>query len=182
MSTPTNIKTIVTAEQLSKRVRDIARQISEDYRGRTLFVVGVLENGFIFMADLVRAIEVPLNCQFIKPFQREILDNNVSTTEIFYDPEIDVRDKHVLLVEGIMQTGLTSEFLIRNLLARGAASVKVAALLDRPSQRRVSIQPDYFGFLVDEKYVFGYGLGTPDLNRNLPHIAAVQANPPATHT
>jgi hypoxanthine phosphoribosyltransferase len=164
----THLRTVIRAEQIQKRVREMARQISDDYRGRTLHTLAVLENGFIFMADLVRELEVPVICQFIKPqyHQGEIL-------EIFFSHGSDIRGHDVLLVEGLLHSGVTNEFLMNDLRARGAASVKLATLLDRQSARRVQLQPDYFGFLVDEAYLVGYGLGSVEqTNRNLPYLAA----------
>ncbi len=167
---------LLSAEQISKRVQEMARQISHDFRGKTIHVVGVMENGFIFMADLVRELETPVVCQFVKA---EFNDSNPNTTEIFFSPEVDVKGQHVLLVEALVQSGVTSEFLMRNLAGRGAASVKLAVLLDKQSARRVSLQPDYFGFLMNESFVVGYGLGNPHLGRNLPYICgrSEAANP-----
>jgi hypoxanthine phosphoribosyltransferase len=92
--------------------------------------------------------------------------------EIFFSHDIAVQDQHILLVEGILHSGITTEFLLNDLRARGAATVKTAALLDRQAARRVQLQPDYFGFLVDSTYLMGYGLGSPDqTNRNLPYLA-----------
>jgi len=159
---------LVSAEQIRKRVQEMARQISRDFQGRTIHVVGVMENGFMFMADLVRELETPVVCQFVKA---EFNDANPSTTEIFFSPEVNVEGQHVLLVEALVQSGITSEFLMRNLVGRGAASVKLAVLLDKQSARRVSLQPDYFGFLLNESFVVGYGLGERHLGRNLPYIA-----------
>ena len=161
-------KILLSAEQIRKRVQEMARQISRDYQGKTLHVVGVMENGFILMADLVRELELNVVCQFVRA---EFKDANPSTTEVFFSPEVDVNGQHVLLVEALVQSGVTSEFLIRHLQGRGAASVKLAVLLDKQSARRVSLQPDYFGFLVNESFVVGYGLGESHLGRNLPYIA-----------
>jgi hypoxanthine phosphoribosyltransferase len=161
-------KILLSAEQIKKRVQEMARQISRDYRGKTLHVLGVMENGFILMADLVRELELNVVCQFVRA---EFKEANPSTTEVFFSPEVDVKGQHVLLVEALVQSGVTSEFLIRHLMGRGAASVKLAVLLDKQSARRVSLQPDYFGFLVNESFVVGYGLGESHLGRNLPYIA-----------
>lgn len=161
---------VISAEQIQKRVREISRQISDDYKGKTLHALGVLENGFIFLSDLVRALEVPVICQFIKPQYRDDLGDMM---EIFFSHDLDIRDQHVLLVEGVMHSGVTTEFLMNDLRGRGAASVKIAALLDRQSARRVQLQPDYFGFLVDSVFLMGYGMGSADqTNRNLPYLAA----------
>ncbi len=159
---------LLSAEQIKNRVQEMARQISHDFYGRTIHVVGVMENGFVFMADLIRELELPVVCQFIKA---EFTDSDPNTTEIFFRPEVDVRGQHVLLVEALVQSGITSEFLIRHMMGRGAASVKLAVLLDKQSARRVSLQPDYFGFLMNESFVVGYGLGERHLGRNLPYIA-----------
>lgn len=161
------LRVVVSEEQISKRVREMARQISDDFRGHKLYAVCVMENGFMFMADLIRQFDMPVVCQFIRPDFNE----RGSTTEIFFSPEPPVSGNEVLLVEGLVDSGVTTEFLIRNLLSRGAASVKLATFLDRQGARRVSLQPDYFGFLVDESFMVGYGLGSPDLGRNLPYVA-----------
>jgi len=161
-------RVLLTPEQIRKRVQEMARQISRDFQGKTIHVVGVMENGFVFMADLVRELSEPVVCQFVKA---EFDDSNPSTTQIFFSPEVDVKDQHVLLVETLVQSGVTSEFLMRNLVGRGAATVKLAVLLDKQSARRVSLQPDYFGFLMNESFVVGYGLGDRHLGRNLPYIA-----------
>ncbi len=168
------LQAVLTAEQIQRRVADLARQINADFAGKTLYAVGVLEDGFIFMADLVRQLEVPVVCQFVKPDTQQVHRGDADTTEIFFSPEVDVKDGDVLLIQGLLETGVTTEFLSRNLMVRGAKSVKVCALLDRQSGRRVFLQPDYFGFLVDQKYVFGYGLGSPNLGRNLPYIATTK--------
>lgn len=162
------LRVVVTEEQISKRVREMARHISDDFRGHKLYVVCVMENGFVFMADLIRQLDIPVVCQFIRPDFNE----RGNTTEIFFSPEPAVDGSEVLLVEGLVDSGVTTEFLIRNLLSRGASSVKLATFLDRQGARRVALQPDYFGFLVDESFMVGYGLGSPDLGRNLPYVAA----------
>lgn len=159
---------LLSADQIKKRVQEMARRIAGDFDGKTIYMVGVMENGFVFMADLVRELNIPVVCQFVKG---EYKESNPATMEIFYSPEIDVHGKDVLLVEALIQSGVTSEFLMRNLVGRGAKSVKLAVLLDKQSSRRVSLQPDYFGFLVTDSFVVGYGLGAPHLGRNLPYIA-----------
>lgn len=168
------LRVVVSAEQIQKRIREMARQISDDYQGKTIHALALLENGFMFMADLVRALEVPVICQFIKPRYRTQQGNGPGEIqEIFFSHEPDISGQHLLLVEGLVHSGVTSEFLISDLRARGAASVKLATLLDRQSARRVQLQPDYFGFLVDEAFLVGYGLGSPhQINRNLPYLAA----------
>jgi hypoxanthine phosphoribosyltransferase len=169
-----SLRPVISAEQIQKRVRELARQISDDYQGKTLQALAVLENSFIFVADLVRAIEIPVVCTFVKPrYSQQASGATSDVLEILFSHELDIRGKDVLLVEGLVHSGVTSEFLMNNLRGRGAASVKLATLLDRQSARRVQLQPDYFGFLVDEAFLVGYGLGgSEQTNRNLPFLAA----------
>ena len=164
-------KTILTADQIQKRVTEIARHVNHDYSGKKLLVVGVLENGFMFMSDLVRQLEMPVICGFVRPESKETSVSGTAAIEIFYAPEFDVQGKDILIVEALVQSGITSEFLIRNMSTRGAASVKLAALFDKQSERRVMLNPDYFGFILDDSYVVGYGMGAPDIGRNLPFVA-----------
>jgi len=171
--TPEQLRLVIPTEQIHKRVREMARQISSDYQGKTIHALGLLENSFIFMGDLVRFLEVPVICQFIKPRYREQQDSPAGFLEIFFSHDLALAGQHVLLIEGLVHSGLTSEFLMNDLRRRGAASVKLATLLDRQSARRVQLQPDYFGFLVDEAFLVGYGLGSPEqTHRNLPYLAA----------
>ncbi len=168
------LRQVISAEQIQKRVKELARQISDDYRGRTIQILAVLENAFMFQADLVRALEMPVVCQFIKPkYTHPQAHSGNDVMEIFFSHEPDIRGRDILLVEGLVHSGVTTEFLMNDLRARGAASVKLVTLLDRQSARRVSLQPDYFGFLVDETFLVGYGLGAVEqTNRNLPYLAA----------
>jgi hypoxanthine phosphoribosyltransferase len=168
------LRQIIASEQIQKRVKELGRHISDDYRGQTIQALAVLENAFMFMADLVRALDVPVICQFIKPrYSKQAGKQAGEMVEIFFSHEPDIRGQHVLLVEGLVHSGVTSEFLMNDLRARGAASVKLVTLLDRQSARRVALQPDYFGFLVDEAFLIGYGLGAAEqTNRNIPYLAA----------
>jgi len=169
------LRQVISAEQIQKRVKELGRQISDDYKGQTIQALAVLENGFMFLADLVRALEVPVVCQFIKPrYRKQAADGSGEIIEIFFSHEPDIRGHHILLVEGLVHSGVTSEFLMNDLRARGAASVKLVTLLDRQAARRVALQPDYFGFLVDEAFLVGYGLGAVEqTERNLPYLAAM---------
>ena len=177
-----SLRQVISAEQIQKRVREIARQISDDYQGKTIHALALLENSFIFMADLVRALEVPVACTFVKPrYRKQEAGGAPDVMEILFSHELDIRGKDALLVEGLVHSGVTSEFLMNDLRARGAASVKLVTLLDRQAARRVQLQPDYFGFLVDEAFLVGYGLGSPEqTNRNLPYLAATSQTAPMT--
>src|ERR1700749_1124435 len=181
------LRQVITTEQIQKRVKELGRQISDDYKGQTVQMLAVLENAFMFLADLVRAVDVPVVCQFIKPKYTRSQGGSTSggaaseVMEILFSHEPDIRGQHILLVEGLVHSGITSEFLMSDLRARGAASVKLATLADRHSARRVPLQPDYFGFLVDETFLVGYGLGAVEqTNRNLPYLAASNARASVT--
>lgn len=173
MNRAPQLRQVISTEQIQKRIKELARQISDDYQGETVQVLAVLENAFMFLADLVRVLEMPVVCQFIKPkYSRSQGTSASDVMEIFFSHEPDIRGQHILLVEGLVHSGVTSEFLMSDLRARGAASVKLVTLLDRQSARRVSLQPDYFGFLVDDTFLVGYGLGASEqTNRNLPYLA-----------
>ena len=172
---PQELNVLIDSDRLTKRVHELGREISQQYRDKTLHAVCVLDDSFMFAADLIRQIEVPVIGSFVKPRFNESPTKTGALLQIFFSPEIDVRDQHVLLVETLISTGITAEFLIRNLSARGAASVKMVALLEKQVERRVPLQPDFFGFVVQEASLVGYGLGMPKtgLGRNLPLIASV---------
>ena len=172
---PGKVRQVISAEQIQKRVREMARQISDDYQGKSLHVLAVLENGFVFMADLIRALEMPLICQFIKPQYLQKQEGDSRMLEIFFSHELEMKDQHVLLLEGVLHSGVTAEFLMSDFRGRGAASVKLATLLDRQCARRVALQPDYFGYLIDEHFFVGYGMASPEQHhRNLPYLGAWQ--------
>jgi hypoxanthine phosphoribosyltransferase len=176
------LRPVITTEQIQKRVKELARQISDDYKGQTIQMLAVLENAFMFQADLVRALDVPVVCQFIKPkYTRPETGATSDIMEIFFSHEPDIKGQHILLVEGLVHSGVTSEFLMNDLRGRGAASVKLVTLLDRQAARRVPLQPDYFGFLVDDTFLVGYGLGAVEqTSRNLPFLAAANIRTPVT--
>jgi hypoxanthine phosphoribosyltransferase len=169
---------VIPEDELRQRIALLGRQISSDYQGRVLHVIGVLENGFLFVADLVRALTCQVHCEFIKPYTSVARIRDVETTQIVYSPEIEVARKHILLCEGILSTGQTTDFLIRSFQARGAASIAVCSLLDRPADRRVDLAAAYYGFRVGPQWLAGFGLGsgTAAMQSNLPYIyAAPQA-------
>ena len=162
-------KVLLTAEQIQRRVKEMGQQISRDYAGKKLMLICVLQNGFVFAADLLRAIDIPVLCQFVQP-QRKPIEGNSPRIEIHYGPEFDVKGMEIVLVEGLVQSGQTTEFLLRTLLSWGAASAKLAALVDKQTARRVPLHPDYMGFILEETSIVGYGMGDPNYGRNLPHI------------
>ena len=172
----TGLRVLYKPEAIARRVRQLGRDISRDYRGKTVDVVGVVENGYVFLADLVRSLTVPVRTHFIRTETRDIVDTNTGKPrqEIFYTPEIDAAGKHILLVDGIVHTGITHDFLLRRLQLRNPKTVRVAVLLDKVAERRVLLEPDYFGFqLASNEMVIGYGLSHDGTDGNLPYLAKV---------
>ena len=158
---------IYSASQIAERVGALADEISHTYRGRELTVLGVVEDGFMFLADLLRRIDAPIRTAFVRYDHRSlggVQDLNFSTP-------LDLARRDVLLVEGVMETGVTQEYLIKQLESRGAASVRLCVLIDKVDTRRVELKPDWRAFETHEDYVFGYGLGFHERWRNLPYLA-----------
>lgn len=169
------LKVVYSAEQIQARVRQLAEQISKDYANQPLHVVAILENAFMFMADLVRQLRCPVVCHFVRAEMRDIVDaQGFERKEIWYTPEVDTGGKNVLLLDGILQSGITHDFLIKRMQLHNPKSIRLATFLEKAVDRKLELQPDYFGFQVSE-FVVGYGLGAGDQYRNLPYIA----KPPA---
>ncbi|MFB3095047.1 MAG: phosphoribosyltransferase [Candidatus Acidiferrales bacterium] len=172
------LKVLHTPQVIARRVRAMGRQISRDFRGQILDVVGLVDSTHVFMADLIRQIRVPVRCHFIRVEARDIRDpvTGKERLEIFYSPEIDAAGRNILLVRGVLNSGVTSEFLLRRIGLHRPRAVKTAVLLDREAGRRVPLEPDYFAFrLASNDIVMGYGLSWNGLNGNLPYLA-VRAN------
>jgi hypoxanthine phosphoribosyltransferase len=167
------LKLVVSEKDIHKRVRELARQINRDYAGKTLHIVGILEDSFIFMADLVRALTVPVVCSFVRSQVRDSDSGPVAMREIMYIPPIDVRGKDLLLLNGVLQSGLTLDHLCRTLLMQQPASLRAAALIDKTDDRKIDVAVDYVGFQLSGRFVAGYGLAYREQFRNLPFLAQV---------
>jgi len=164
---------VVSEKDLRERVRQLAKQINRDYAGKTLQIVGVLENSFIFMADLVRALTMPVVCAFVRLQVRDSDSGVVAMREIMYIPPVDSAGKDVLLVEGVVHSGITLDHLCRTLLAQEPASLRTAVLIDKVEDRKVDVKVDYAGFQLSGHFLVGYGLGGQQLYRNLPFIGKI---------
>lgn len=165
------LRVVYTSAQIRKRIRELAGQINRDYQGKTVHVVGVLENCFLFMADLVRALKVPTVCLFLKAEIRDSQSGEAPVREIMYTPRVDAQGKDILLVDGILQSGVTLDHLYRYMLARNASSVRTATLIEKTDERKVDVPTDYVGFKNKGKYLVGFGLGFEGKYRNLPCVA-----------
>jgi hypoxanthine phosphoribosyltransferase len=167
------LKVVVEERAIRKRVRDLAKQINRDYAGKALHVVGILEDSFMFMADLVRALTVPVVCSFVRLQVRDSEGGQVAMREILYIPPVDSAGKDMLLVGGVLQSGLTLDHLCRTMLAKQPASLRTVVLIDKVAERRVEVPVDYAGFQLSGHYFVGFGLGLGGQFRNLPFLAWV---------
>jgi hypoxanthine phosphoribosyltransferase len=165
------LRVLYSDKQIRKRVLELAKRIDRDYRGKVLHAVGIMEKCFVFMADLTRALKIPVVCSFVRPDIQERSEGGLVFREIRYTPEIDVRGKDVLLIDGVLQSGVTLDHLVRSMLARSPASVRTACLIEKTAERKVDVVTDYVGFKTPAKFVVGYGLGHEGQFHNLPHVA-----------
>lgn len=164
---------MLSAEAIAARVREMGRRITDDYPEGDLTVVGVLKGSFVFMSDLVRAIDRPLSCDFLGLSSYGSATESSGVVAITKDLGDAIEGRHVLVVEDIIDTGLTMQYLLENLATRKPATVKVASLLSKPARRQIEIDADYLGFTIEDRFVVGYGLDYDGLYRNLPYIGAL---------
>lgn len=160
---------LISADRLAARVRELGQRISRDYQGQQLCVIGVLKGSFIFLADLIRAIDVPCEIEFIGVSSYEGMHSS-GHVRINYDLSVDIEGKHVLLVEDIIDTGNTIDYLMKTLEVRQPKSLKVACLLSKPEAHQIKLAIDYTGFEISKEFVIGYGLDLNGLYRNLPDL------------
>jgi hypoxanthine phosphoribosyltransferase len=158
-------------EKLSTRVRQLGRAISKDYAGRNLDVVVVVENGFLFGADLLRCITVPVVCHFVRAEMRDVDAAGHERREIYFSCPTGLRGRDILLVDAILNTGVTQDFLLRRLEETRPRSLRLAVLFDKPDGRKVNLRAEYIGFPSASNYLVGYGLGGREgFYRNLPFV------------
>ncbi len=167
------LRVVFTEQQIRRRVRDMAAQISRDLQGKTLHVVAVLESSFVFTADLIRNLKIPVYCSFVRADIRDSSPGGIATREITYTPPVDAASKDLLLVEGILQSGMTMDHLHRYLLGKNPNSLRTIALVEKTDERKVDVPTDYVGFKATGKFLVGYGLGYQGQYKNLPYIAAM---------
>ena len=170
----TNLEPLFTAEQIQTRVSELGARIAHDYAGRNPLLLGVLKGAFIFLGDLVRAIDIPLAVEFMAISSYGSSTRTSGEVRIVKDSGMAVEGRDILVVEDIVDTGLTLSYLLSNLRARGAASVRLAALLDKHERRLRPVDIDYLGFQIPDAFVVGYGLDFAERYRNLPFIAVLK--------
>lgn len=171
-----NFEILYSAEQISARVREMGREIAADYDGKEFILIGILKGATLFLADLMRAIDAPLSIEFMAVSSYGKAFRSSGEVRIVKDLDVSIEGKNVIVVEDIIDTGLTLSYLLDNLRARGAASVKLCTLLDKPEPRKREVPIDYCGFVVPNKFLVGYGLDAAERFRNLPFIAVMNAD------
>ena len=165
---------LFTEEEIQLKVKELGKQISWDYAGRNLLVICVLKGAFIFMADLVKAIDIPLELDFMAVSSYGVSTKSSGVVKIIKDLDIPVEGRDVIIVEDIIDSGLTLSYLIDVLERRNALSIAIVTLFDKPARRTVDLEPDYKGYTLPDAFVVGYGLDYAEKYRNLPYIGILK--------
>lgn len=165
---------LVSREAIAEKTKELGRRISEDYKGKDLVLIGVLKGGFAFMADLMREITIPVDMDFMAVSSYGASTKSSGVVRIIKDIDINITNKHVLIVEDLVDTGLTLKHLTELLHTRGPLSVKICTALDKPSRRKVSIKIEYEGIEIPDMFVVGYGLDYAGKYRNLPEVCILK--------
>ena len=161
---------LITADDLQARIRELGHEITADYAGRELLLVGVLKGAVFFMADLMRSITVPCEIDFMAISSYGASTDSSGVVRILKDLDINIEGRHVVIVEDIVDSGLTLSYLVRNLESREPASLEVCALLTKPGRREIDVDVRYVGFEIPERFVVGYGLDFAERYRNLRYV------------
>lgn len=168
------IEVLLTEEKINARIRELGEQISKDYAGKNIHLICILKGGSFFMCELAKRITVPVSIDFMSVSSYGSGTTSGGTIKIKKDLDETLEGKHVLVVEDIVDTGRTLSYLVELLKDRGAADVKLCALLDKPERREVDIRADYIGFQIPDEFVVGYGLDYDQRYRNFPYIGIVK--------
>ena len=168
------LKVFFNKEQIAARVKELGAQITKDYKGKDLFLLGVLKGCYVFMSDLSRCIDLPLTMDFMAVSSYGDGTSTTGAVKITKDLRKDIEGKDVLIVEDILDSGVTLSYLTKYLQGRNPASIKIVTLLDKKARRQTDITPDYFGFDVADEFVVGYGLDYAEYYRNLPYIGILK--------
>ena len=165
---------MVEAGALARRVQELGDEVSAAYQGRELLLIGVLKGAVFFVADLMRSIDVPVEVDFMAVSSYGSATDSSGVVRILKDLDTPIEGRHVLIVEDIVDSGLTLQYLMRNLGARNPASLEVCALLTKPSRRKVDLPIKFVGFEIPDRFAIGYGLDHAERYRNLPYVAALE--------
>jgi hypoxanthine phosphoribosyltransferase len=165
-----NIEILLPAEKIRTRVEELGRDITRDYAGRNPLVVGVLKGAYVFISDLMRNIDLRIGIEFMAISSYGLEQRSSGEVKIIKDLDVPIEGRDIIVVEDIVDTGITLSYLLANLQQRGAASVKLAAFLDKPDRRQRPVTIDYLGFQIPDAFVVGYGLDFAERYRNLPFV------------
>ena len=168
------LKVLYTEQEIARRIKEMGAQMFEDLQDKEPLFVSVLRGAFIFMADIVRACQVRCDVEFIAVSSYGNSTSSSGVVQITHDIQQDISGRHLVVIEDILDSGNTLHFLKQYFLTKGAASVSICTLLDKPSRRTKMITPDYTGFVVPDEFVVGYGLDYNELYRNLPYIGVLK--------
>jgi len=169
-----NLEVLLSQEQLQTRIKELGAEITREYAGLNPLLIGVLKGACFFLSDLLRSIDTRLGIEFIAISSYGTSTRTSGEVRILKDLDVPIEGRHILVVEDIVDTGLTLSYLLANLESRGAASVKLAALLDKFERREKDVKIDYLGFQIPDAFVVGYGLDYAERYRNLPFIAVLK--------
>lgn len=169
-----NLEVLIASEELQNRIREMGKEITRDYLDRRPELICVLKGAMVFMSDLMRAIDLNMTIDFIAVSSYGKGASSTGEVKIVKDLDEPLEGRDIILVEDILDTGLTLSYLAKNFRSRGATSIKIATLLNKPERRKVVVTPDYVGFEIPDKFVVGYGLDFAERYRNLPYIAVVK--------
>lgn len=165
---------LISEEEIKKKIRELGKQIEKDYKDKDLLVVCVLKGAVLFLSDLIREINLPLSIDFMAVSSYGNSTKSSGVVRIIKDLEKDIQGKDLLIVEDIVDSGLTLSYLIENLKSREPRSVKLCTLLDKPEKRKVEVFIDYTGFVIPDEFVVGYGLDFAEVYRNLPYVCVLK--------
>lgn len=168
------LKTLLSEEELKAKVAELGAKITEDYRGKDLLIVTVLKGAVVFLADLMRTIDIPAEIDFMVVSSYGSGTKTSGVVKIVKDLDVPLKDRHILIVEDILDSGLTLDYIKGILQDRGPASIKIATLLDKPARRKADLKADYIGYEVPDEFVIGYGLDYDEKYRNLPYIGILK--------
>ena len=174
MSSQAKLRVLVTRAEIESTVKKLAADVTRDYKDKSPILVGILKGSFMFMADLVRHLDFPLDIEFVRLSSYGSGQQTSGKVKMLQGLKLDVKDRHVLVVEDIVDTGITVAFFLDYLKERKPASVRLCALTDKPARHRVSVKIDYTGITVPDKFLVGYGLDCDEKYRNLPDICVME--------
>lgn len=169
-----DLEVLISEEQLQARIRELGAEITRDYAGRRPELICVLKGAMIFMSDLMRSIDLNLSIDFIAVSSYGKGKTSSGEVKIIKDLDEPLEGRHIILIEDILDTGLTLSYLLNNFRSRGATSISIVTLLNKPERRRIEVNADYVGFEIPDKFVVGYGLDFDERYRNLPYIGVVR--------